>query len=372
MSLFNIIYYYIITEFILTISYYSFIHFYKYKHYIFNYNLNNIYNDLHTINYLIKSNYHNDFIITNIISYLQKNNNHLEEIIFECIIHNKYKLLKKLLLSSNINHQTISRNFYYKFISLSNLDHKYKSFRILVKYYHDYLYLNSLNQISYNLNSNKCLKYLNKYNIDYSNFTFYNRLNPIIIRNYVNYYKKNNYNISHIIKYYIKNELDININIIKYLFNNLNKKYLKYEKIINDIVEKCDIELIDYILMKLNKLNILKKYIKYIRYTKILNRLNEIINNNCKLDKYYWNIFLINSAGKTLKSFSNADGKLISNKFDINSQSRSLNIIKKNNYSNLINIIDKYNNKINIRSNEIKKLNIIDNDIINYCIKKYL
>ncbi len=28
-----------------------------------------------------------------------------------------------------------------------------------------------------------------------------------------------------------------------------------------------------------------------------------------------------NSAGKTLKSFSNADGKLISNKFDINSPS---------------------------------------------------
>jgi len=346
MTFFEILFYYIRGLIILTIFYHIYIHYHKYKHYIFNYNCDKIYNDLHTIYYLIKSKYNHDFIMKNIISYLHKNNNHLENIIFECIIQNKYKLLKKILLSSNIYHQKLSINYYLMFINVNNLDYKYKSFTILLKNYDQYLDLNQLNNISYNQNCNKCLKYLNKYNIDYSNF-IYNRSNPIIIYNYINYYNKNNFNISHIIKYYIRHYDYNDIKIIKNLFNNLYNKYLKYEKIINDIIIKCNIQIINYILMKLNKLNLLKKYIKYIRYTTILNKLNNIIDDNyCNLDKYYWNIFLLNS--------------------------RSLNIINKNKYNNLLEIINKYNKKIDIRSNEIKKLYIINNDIIDYCIKKYL
>ena len=129
MSFIKIIYYFIIIELIITIIYHIFIYYNKYKHYISDYTFDRIYNDLHTIYYLINSNYHHDFIMKNIISYLQKNN-HIEHIIFECIIQNKYKLLKKILLSPDINHQKLSIHYYLMFTNLNNLDHKYKSFKI--------------------------------------------------------------------------------------------------------------------------------------------------------------------------------------------------------------------------------------------------
>jgi len=309
--------------------------------YIYNKNNNNkYYYDVKYILYSIKNNKKD--IIFNIINN-NINNNDKIEIIFQCIYYNRDKLLRKIL--SNINIEI--DNYFYNTISDHNyLDKNKKCIKILLKYIHNIDYNKLYNSISLSKYNNHILNYIFKlynYNHDiyihYYDYTNNTRLKHCLINN--------NISSSLILKNYINNidDIEITIDKLKIIFRYIDKLY--YKKLIEDIIKTENIELIDYIIMKLDKNRILDKNIKYIKKESII-KLNNIedITNKIKLNKYHWNKFIFNC--------------------------KILKIIINNNLLNLINIIDQYNKKIDDRIKYIKNLDILTDDIIEYNLRKYL
>jgi len=290
--------------------------------------------------YIIKNTNNINNIIDN-INNNKFNDNKIIDIIFECIYHNKYKKLKKILLIIKLDK---FNNYFYKTLHKCNyLDNKLKCFKILLNLTNNIIDHNKLyNSISLSQNNNKILNYIFKlynhkiiiYYYDYNN-NF--RLDHCLIKNYIS--------PSLILKNYINNIDDIKItrDKLKKIFIKIDKLY--YRKIIIDIINNGDINCIDYIFMKLNKMNLLENKLLYIKKEDLI-ILDTKINININIKKDYWYKILFNKK--------------------INK------IIKNNNLINLINIIDKYNILINKKISYIQELNIITNDIIKYNLKDYI
>jgi hypothetical protein len=129
------------------------------------------------------------------------------------------------------------------------------------------------------------------------------------------------------------------------LVNN-NHKWNLWKKIDNTIITYLSKYIfINNIEYDFTKIDDLKKYNLYVEFIKNNDIKSSYTLFNKLLNDHINNIYIMNSAGKTLKSFSNADGKLISNLFDINSPSNNgliINIIKKNVIIDNVDIILKY------------------------------
>jgi len=223
-------------------------------------------------------------------------------------------------------------------------------YTITQKHYYHFMRCNTYLRNNYMLDMyyNYCPDFFDKYKINH-NLTKY-----LLDKGFNNNYTKNSF-----IDYFFG--LD--------RFNDLNKLFddIKHHQL--------------YILSKGDKDNILM-CLEYIGFNKYFNNDHVFGNEVNKLDKILELIklddiiyiddshethdYIMNSAGKTLESFSNADGKLISNLFDINSPSNNDNKMIDIYYEN-----KKIENKMYHYIHPKYENGGIDNDIINL-IKKLI